>query len=105
MRYSDYTNPYKKKYNFGLCFSTFDKKKEEDNYLEDLLSSFSKTGNLFRDVDNLRSKDEEIRKEARVKYSRKDHVDFLVNCRISEITNKKLEIESRLHIRQAENEL
>ena len=43
-------------------------------------------------------------KEAREKYSRKGHMDFLVNCRISEIINKKLEIESRLHIKQAENE-
>ena len=51
-----------------------------------------------------KNKDEEMRREARKKYSRKDHVDFLVNCRISEIINKKLEIESRLHIRQAEND-
>ena len=57
-----------------------------------------------KDVDNLKKEDEKIRKEARRKYNKKDHIDFLVNCRISEIVNKKLEVESRLHIKQAENE-
>ena len=90
---------YKKKYEFGQILSTFNKKEGGD-----LLHSFRGTGNIFRDVHNLKNKDTEVRKEAREKYSRKDHVDFLVNCRISEIINKKLEIESRLHIKQAENE-
>lgn len=95
---SDYKNPYKKKYDFELRISTFGRKEEDDLFL-----SYG-TGNIFRDADNLRKKDEEIRKDAREKYSRKDHVDFLVNCKISEIINTKLEIESRLHIKQAENE-
>ena len=98
-RYPDHTNPYKKKYEFGQILSTFDKKEGDD-----LLHSFRGTGNIFRDAHNLKTKDAEVRKEAREKYSRKGHMDFLVNCRISEIINKKLEIESRLHIRQAENE-
>jgi len=95
----DYTNPCKEKYDFESCYSSFDKKNQDDSF-----PSFYGTGNIFRDTDNLKNKDEEIRKEAREKYRRKDHVDFLVNCRISEIINKKIEIESRLHIRQAENE-
>lgn len=100
-RYPDHTNPYKKKYEFGQILSTFDKKEGDD-----LLHSFRGTGNYFNFIDahNLKTKDAEVRKEAREKYRRKDHVDFLVNCRISEIINKKLEIESRLHIKQAENE-
>ena len=98
--HSDYMNPYKNKYDFGSCYSTFGKKEQDD-----WLSSFYGTGNIFRDADNLRNTDEEIRNKAREKYSRKDHVFFLVNCRISEIINIKLEIESRLHIKQAENEL
>ena len=98
-RYPDHTNPYKKKYEFGQILSTFDKKEGDD-----LLHSFRGTGNIFRDAHNLKTKDAEVRKEAREKYSRKGHMDFLVNCRISEIINKKLEIESRLHIKQAENE-
>ena len=96
--YPDRTNPYKKKFDFEQIFSNFDKKEK------DFFPPFFKTGNIFRDADNLKTKDAEIRKEAREKYSRKGHVDFLVNCRISEIINKKLEIESRLHIKQAENE-
>lgn len=96
--YPVHTNPYNKKFDFEQIFSTFDKKEK------DLFPPFFRTGNIFRDADNLKTKDAEIRKEAREKYSRKDHVDFLVNCRISEIINKKLEIESRLHIKQAENE-
>lgn len=95
----DYTNPYKKKYEFEQILSTFDKKEEDD-----LLHSFRGTGNIFRDAHNLKTKDAEVRKEAKEKYSRKGHVNFLVNCKISEIINKKLEIESRLHIKQAENE-
>ena len=98
-RYPDHTNPYKKKYEFEQILSTFDKKEEDD-----FLYSFRGTGNIFRDAHNLKTKDAEVRKEAREKYSRKGHMDFLVNCRISEIINKKLEIESRLHIKQAENE-
>lgn len=98
-RNPEYTNPYKKKYDFEQILSTFDKKEEDD-----LLPSLRGTGNIFREAHNLKNKDAEVRKEAREKYSRKDHVDFLVNCRISEIINKKLEIESRLHIKQAENE-
>ena len=97
VRYPDYTNPYKKKYDFEKFLGTFDKK--EDN---DLRLSYRATGNIFIDARNLKNKDAEVRKEAREKYCRKDHVDFLVNCRISEIINKKLEIESRLHIKQAE---
>ena len=97
-RYPDHTNPYKKKYEFEQILSTFDKKEGDD-----LLHSFRGTGNIFRDAHNLKTKDAEVRKEAREKYSRKGHMDFLVNCRISEIINKKLEIESRLHIKQAEN--
>lgn len=96
--YPVHTNPYNKKFDFEQIFSTFDKKEK------DLFPPFFETGNILRDADNLKTKDAEIRKEAREKYSRKDHVDFLVNCRISEIINKKLEIESRLHIKQAENE-
>ena len=96
--YPDNTNPYKKKYEFGQILSTFDKKEGDD-----FLHSFCGTGNIFRDAHNLKTKDAEVRKEAREKYSRKGHMDFLVNCRISEIINKKLEIESRLHIKQAEN--
>lgn len=96
--YPDRTNPYKKKFDFEQIFSNFDKKEK------DFFPPFFKTGNIFRDADNLKTKDAEIRKEAREKYRRKDHVDFLVNCKISEIINKKLEIESRLHIKQAENE-
>ena len=99
-RYPDHTNPYKKKYEFEQILSTFDKKEEDDFF-----PSFHGTGNIFRDVENLKNKDAEIRKEAREKYNKKGHVDFLVNCRISEIINKKLEIESRLHIKQAENEI
>lgn len=99
--YSGNKNPYKKKYDFGQCLCTFDKDKKEK---DDLSLFLSRTGNIFRDADNLRDKDAEIRKEAREKYSREDHVNYLVNCRISEIINKKLEIESRLHIRQAEND-
>ena len=98
-RYPDHTNPYKKKYEFGQILSTFDKKEGDD-----LLHSFRGTGNIFRDAHNLKTKDAEERKEAREKYNRKEHIDYLVNCRISEIINKKIEIESRLHIRQAENE-
>lgn len=96
VRYPNHTNPYKKKYDFEQILNTFDKK-EEDDFYKNL------TGNIFRDVYNLKNKDAEVRKEAREKYSRKDHVDFLVNCKISEIINKKLEIESRFHIKQAEN--
>ena len=96
--YPDRTNPYKKKFDFEQIFSNFDKKEK------DFFPPFFKTGNIFRDADNLKTKDAEIRKEAREKYRRKDHVDFWVNCKISEIINKKLEIESRLHIKQAENE-
>ena len=99
VRHPVHTNPYKKKYEFEQILSTFDK--EDD----DLLHSFRRTGNIFRDADNLKKKDAEVRKEAREKYSRKEHVDFLVNCRISKIINKKLEIESRLHIKQAECEI
>lgn len=95
---SDYINPYKKKYDFGLFLCTYDKKDEDD-----LFPSFCGTGNIFKDADFLIKNDALIRKEAREKYSRKDHIDFLVNCRISEIINKKQEIESRLHIKQAEN--
>ena len=98
-RYPDHTNPYKKKYEFEQILSTFDKKEGDD-----LLHSFRGTGNIFRDAHNLKTKDAEERKEAREKYNRKEHIDYLVNCRISEIINKKIEIESRLHIRQAENE-
>ena len=97
--YPDHTNPYKKKFDFYNIMSTY-AKKEEDN----LSPSFRGTGNIFRDAHNLKTKDAEVRKEAREKFSRKGHMDFLVNCRISEIINKKLEIESRLHIKQAENE-
>ena len=97
VHYPNHTNPYKKKYDFEQILNTFDKK-EEDDFYKNL------TGNIFRDVYNLKNKDAEVRKEAREKYSRKDHVDFLVNCKISEIINKKLEIESRFHIKQAENE-
>lgn len=97
--YSDHTNPYKKKYEFEQILSTFNKKEEDDS-----LHSFHWTGNIFRDAHNLKNKDAEVRKEAKEKYCRKDHVDFLVNCKISEIINKKLEIESRLHIKEAENE-
>ena len=97
-RYPDHTNPYKKKYEFEQILSTFDKKEGDD-----LLHSFCGTGNIFRDAHNLKTKDAEVRKEAREKYNRKEHIDYLVNCRISEIINKKIEIESRLHIRQAEN--
>ena len=93
------TNPYKKKYEFEQILSTFDKKEGDD-----LLHSFRGTGNIFRNADYLKTKDAEVRKEAREKYNRKEHIDYLVNCRISEIINKKIEIESRLHIRQAENE-
>ena len=99
VHHSDYKNPYNKKYDFEQIINTFDKKEEDD-----LFPSLSRTGNIFRDADSLKNNDEETRKKAREKYSRKDHVDFLVNCRISEIINKKLEIESRLHIKQAENE-
>lgn len=105
VRDSDYINPYKKRTDFRLCFSTYDKKEEDNYYIDNIFSSISRTGNLFRDAANLRNNDEDIRQEARAKYNRKDHIDFLVNCRISEIINKKLEIESRLHIKQAENEL
>ena len=97
--YPDHTNPYKKKFEFENIMSTY-VKKEEDN----LSPSFHGKGYNFGDADNLKNKDAEIRKVAREKYRRKDHVDFLVSCRISEITNKKLEIEPRLHIKQAENE-
>lgn len=97
--YPDHTNPYKKKYEFEQILSTFDKKEGDD-----LLYSFRGTGNIFRYAHNLKTKDAEVRKEAREKYNRKEHIDYLVNCRISEILNKKMEIESRLHIRQAENE-
>ena len=97
--YPDHTNPYKKKYEFEQILNTFDKKEGDD-----LLHSFRGTGNIFRDAHNLKTKDAEVRKEAREKYNRKEHIDYLVNCRISEIINKKLEIESRLHIKQAENE-
>lgn len=105
VRNSDYINPYKKVIDFGLCHSTYDKKMEKENLLleDNLFHSFSRIGNIFRDAANIRNKDEEIRKKAREKYSRKDHIDFLVNCRISEIINTKLEIESLLHIKQAEN--
>ena len=96
---SDYTNPYKKKYDFRLFHNTFGKNMQDDRF-----PSFYGTGNISRDAAYLKNKDEEIRKEAREKYNRKDHIDFLVNCRISEIINTKLEIESRLHIKQAENE-
>mgnify|MGYP000062529843 CR=1 FL=1 len=88
-----------KKYDFEQILSTFDKKEGDD-----LLHSFRGTGNIFRNADYLKTKDAEVRKEAREKYNRKEHIDYLVNCRISEIINKKIEIESRLHIRQAENE-
>ncbi|GEM_PF-3460254 len=102
---SDYVNPYKKKFDFELCFSTFDNKKEENEYfIDDIFTSFPRTGNILRDADDLRKEDDDIRKRAREKYNRKDHIDYLVNCKISEITNKKLEIESRLHIRLAEKE-
>lgn len=94
-----YTNPYKKKFDFGSCCSTFDKEKEDNWFSFD-----SSTGNIVRDAHNLKNKDEEVRKEAREKYNRRKHIDFLVNCRISEIINTKLEIESKLHIKQAENE-
>lgn len=96
---SDYNNPFKKKYDFELRYSTFGEK-EKDSFFP----SYFGTGNISRDADYLRSKDEEIRKEAREKYSRQDHVNYLVNSRISEIINTKLAIESRLHIKQAENE-
>lgn len=99
VRNSDYINPFKEKYDFRLRYNTYDKKETFT-----LFPRFSRTGNIFRDAENLRNKDAEIRKEAREKYSRKEHVDYLVNCRISEIINTKLEIESRLHIRQAEDE-
>jgi hypothetical protein len=96
-RYPDHTNPYKKIYNFEQNYSTFDKN-------DDTLPSSYGIINISRDAENLKNKDAEIRKDAREKYNRKDHIDYLVNCRISEILNKKMEIESRLHIRQAENE-
>lgn len=87
---TDYINPYKKKYDFESYYNTFGKKEVFYSYGP-------------KDVYSLKKEDEKIRKEARRKYNRKDHIDFLVNCRISEITNKKLDIESRLHIKQAEN--
>lgn len=96
-RYPDHTNPYKKIYNFEQNYSTFDKN-------DDTLPSSYGIINISRDAENLKNKDAEVRKEAREKYNRKEHIDYLVNCRISEILNKKMEIESRLHIRQAENE-
>lgn len=99
VRSPDCINPYKKKFDLEQCVSTYGKNEEK------LLScSYFSSGNIFRDVDNLKNNDEKIRKEAREKYNRKDHVNFLVNCRISEIINKKMEIEARLHIKQAENE-
>ena len=98
--YPDHTNPYKKKFDFNNIMGTY-VKQGADN----LLPSSNQNGYKFVDSDYYYKKqDAEIRKVAREKYSRKDHVDFLVNCRISEIINKKLEIESRLHIKQAENE-
>lgn len=98
--YPDHTNPYKKKFDFNNIMGTY-VKQGADN----LLPSSNQNGYKFVDSDYYYKKqDAEIRKVAREKYRRKDHVDFLVNCRISEIINKKLEIESRLHIKQAENE-
>jgi len=99
LHYSDYKNPYKTIFDFKHSYSTFDKKEGAN-----LQPSFPRTGNIFRDSADLKNKDAEIRKKAREKYCKRDHVDYLVNCRISEIINKKLEIESRLHIKQAENE-
>lgn len=95
----DYKNPYKEKYDFGLTFNTYGIK-ERNN----IFSSYG-TYSISRIAEILRNKDAEVRKEAREKYNRKDHIDFLVNCRISEIINKKLEIESKLHLRQAENNI
>ena len=97
--YPDHTNPYKKKFDFNNIMGTY-VKQGADN----LLPSSNQNGYKFVDSDYYKKQDAEIRKVAREKYRRKDHVDFLVNCRISEIINKKLEIESRLHIKQAENE-
>lgn len=87
-----------KRYDFESCLSTFGKQGR------DIFGPYHRTGNILRDIDNLKNKDEDVRKEARRKYNKKDHIDFLVNCRLSELINKKLEIESVLHIRQAENE-
>lgn len=98
--YPDHTNPYKKKFDFNNIKGTY-VKQGADN----LLPSSNQNGYKFVDSDYYYKKqDAEIRKVAREQYRRKDHVDFLVNYRISEIINKKLEIESRLHIKQAENE-
>jgi hypothetical protein len=101
---SDYKNPYKNKFNFNMTFSTYGKKKDDDLFVDDIFPSYSRTRNILSGAANISKEDAEIRKDAREKYSRKDHVDYLVNCRISEIINRKLEIESRLHIKQAENE-
>ena len=87
-----------KRYDFESCLSTFGKQGRN------IFGPYHRTGNILRDIDNLKNKDEDVRKEARRKYNKKDHIDFLVNCRLSELINKKLEIESVLHIRQAENE-
>lgn len=85
-----------KRFDFESCLSTYNNKEQRINHFD--------PSNIVRDAENLKNSDEDVRREARKKYCRKDHVDFLVNCRISEIINKKLEIESRLHLRQAEND-
>lgn len=96
--YNHYNINPNKRYDFESCLSTFGKQGR------DIFGPYHRTGNILRDIDNLKNKDEDVRKEARRKYNKKDHIDFLVNSRISELINKKLEIESRLHIKQAENE-
>lgn len=47
--YPDRTNPYKKKFDFEQIFSNFDKKEK------DFFPPFFKTGNIFRDADNLKT--------------------------------------------------
>lgn len=97
-RQPKYKNPYKKKFDFGTCVSTYNLKEENSLFLG------IAPGNIVREAHNLQKKDEEIRNKAREKYNKKKHIDFLVNCRISKIINIKLEVEARLHIKQAENE-
>ena len=90
-------NPYKEKFDFKLNYCTYDKNEED-------LFSYRIIGCNPREIEYLKNEDSNVRQNARERYNKKDHIDFLVNCRISEIINKKLDIESKLHIRQAEKE-
>lgn len=91
-------NPFNKKYDFGRCYNTYGNTKEDDVFYTDAERLIKD----FHASEKIKKEDEEIRKAAREKYNRKEHIDYLVNCRISEIMNIKLEIESRFHLRHAE---